>query len=94
MKAGFTTVSAVIAQSGGGVDIEDVIAERKQELEMFEEADIAVDTTVAEVPDEPMPAQVAATDPADAADPEDENEDAEDAAEASARVVPLRSANG
>jgi lambda family phage portal protein len=48
VKAGFTTVSAVIAATGGGVDIEDVIAERREELAMFDEADIEVDTTVAE----------------------------------------------
>ena len=29
--------------TGGGVDIEDVIAERKRELEMFDEADIDVE---------------------------------------------------
>ena len=46
VKAGFMTVSQVIAQTGGGVDIEDVIAERKEELAMFEAADIEVDTTV------------------------------------------------
>ena len=62
VRCGFTTVSAVIAQTGGGVDIEDVIAERKDELAKFEEAGIEVDTTVAETPDAPMPAP--ASDPA------------------------------
>jgi lambda family phage portal protein len=69
VKAGFTTVSAVIAATGGGVDIEDVIAERKEELELLEEAGIEVDTTVAEVvppaPINPKPAaddEPAATD--------------------------------
>ena len=82
VKAGFTTVSAVIAQSGGGVDIEDVIAERKQELEMFEEADIEVDTTVAEMQEAPEPAPVAK--------PEPEDDDDEEAAPVPARVLQMR----
>lgn len=86
VKAGFTTVSAVIAQSGGGVDIEDVIAERKQELEMFEEADIEVDTTVPEVPDAPeaTPAAVPAPEGVDPPDAE------ETAPPAPARVLQMR----
>ena len=53
VKAGFTTVSAVIAQTAGGVDVEDVIAERQRELEMFDAAGIDLDTTVEE-PVEPV----------------------------------------
>jgi capsid protein len=87
VKAGFTTVSAVIAQTAGGVDVEDVIAERKRELEMFDAAGIDLDTTVEEPvepiePAEPMgptPAQLA---PAEA---DDEDEDAQPA-----RIVNLR----
>lgn len=73
VRCGFTTVSAVIAQTGGGVDIEDVIAERQEELAMFEAAGIEVDTTVTEAapapgapaePDDPNTAdQAANTDP-------------------------------
>lgn len=48
VRAGFTTVSDVIRQTAGGLDIEDVIATRKRELEMFEQAGIDVDTTVEE----------------------------------------------
>jgi lambda family phage portal protein len=76
VKAGFTTVTAVIAQTAGGVDIEDVVAERKRELQMFDDAEIEVDTTV---PEEVQPApQPAAKAPA--ADPT--QNDAEDAAPA------------
>ena len=87
VKAGFMTVSHVIAMTSGGLDIEDVIAERKRELEMFEEADIEVDTTV---PDPVEAAATAAPQPApetaDAADAEPG--DTEDAAPA--RVVKMR----
>jgi capsid protein len=58
VQAGFTTVTDVIAQTAGGLDIEDVIATRTRELEMFEEADINVSTTVPDEP-EPMPASSA-----------------------------------
>jgi lambda family phage portal protein len=64
VRAGFTTTSAVIAATAGGVDIEDVIAERKLELEAFEEAGIKVDTTVA-----------AAAPPAPEGDDEGDDED-------------------
>jgi lambda family phage portal protein len=69
VKAGFTTVSAVISATAGGLDIEDVIAERKRELEMFEAADIDVDTTVEEPPE---PAAVAPAAPAETEESEDE----------------------
>lgn len=46
IKAGLTTLSDVIAQTGGGMDIEDVIATRRRELDMLQAADIEVDTTV------------------------------------------------
>jgi lambda family phage portal protein len=36
---------AVLAQTAGGLDIEDVIATRKRELQMFKDAGIEVDTT-------------------------------------------------
>jgi lambda family phage portal protein len=79
VRAGFTTTSAVIAATGGGVDIEDVIAERARELAMFEAAGIEVDTTVQEPPE---PAEQAA---APAAETEDDDE-----GEPPARVVKMR----
>jgi lambda family phage portal protein len=57
VKAGFTTVTDVIAQTAGGLDIEDVIATRKRELKMFEAAGIEVDTTVEEPPEPVEPAE-------------------------------------
>jgi capsid protein len=56
VRCGFTTVSDVIAATGNGRDIEDVIRERRRELDMLAAADIKVDTTVEEGP-EPAPAQ-------------------------------------
>jgi lambda family phage portal protein len=83
VKAGFTTVSAVIAQTAGGVDVEDVIAERKRELEMFEAADIDLDTTV----EEPMEsAEPTVTTAEQSEQPEDNEEDETPAA----RIFNLR----
>lgn len=78
IKAGLTTLTDVIAQTAGGLDIEDVIATRRRELDLLAEADIEVDTTVvdplemaeAKKPDAPLPGQGA--DPAAADDQNDE----------------------
>lgn len=40
VKAGFTTVSAVIAQTSGGEDLEDIVTARKSELEYMRENDL------------------------------------------------------
>ncbi len=86
VKAGFMTVTDVIALTGNGVDIEDVVATRKRELEMFDAADIHVDTTVEE------PAMAGASSdpstPTTTPDPMDGEGDTPDAAPA--RVVPMR----
>jgi lambda family phage portal protein len=44
VRCGFTTVSAVIAQTGSGQDLEDVIKERRRELDLMGAADIQTDT--------------------------------------------------
>lgn len=64
VKAGFTTVTDVIAATAAGKDVEDVIAQRKRELAMFKEAGIDLDTTVPE-----EPAQQESVAPAQAPDP-------------------------
>ena len=84
VRAGFTTVSAVIAQTAEGRDIEDVIAERRDELAMFAEAEIDVDTTVV-----PAPVASAPTVPAVPADEGDEPPD-DGASDSAARVVNIR----
>jgi lambda family phage portal protein len=78
IKAGLTTLTDVIAATAGGLDIEDVIATRKRELQMLKEAGIEVDTTVAEV--------VAPAPDAAPAEPDDDEE--EDAP--ASRVLPIR----
>ncbi len=75
VKAGFTTVTDVIAQYGDGRDIEEVLTTRRRELDMLEEADIEVDTTVEDPvelaqaksapPKEPVPPPEAEADPPD-----------------------------
>lgn len=47
VKAGFTTVSSVIAQTSGGDDLEDVMRTRHDELEYMDELDLAFDTSPA-----------------------------------------------
>ena len=44
VKAGFTTVGDVIAATGGGLDLEDVIEARQRELAMMKEAGLVFDT--------------------------------------------------
>jgi lambda family phage portal protein len=73
IKAGLTTLTDVIAATGGGMDIEDVVKTRKRELDMLKDAGIDVDTTVV-----PAGQLVAGQSPAAAApvdDPQDQNND-------------------
>ena len=79
IKAGLTTLTDVIAQTAGGLDIEDVIATRQRELKLLEEAGIEVDTTVLEPV---MP--VAPVAPVKQAEPEDDEDTP------AARVMPLK----
>jgi lambda family phage portal protein len=72
VRAGFISTTDVIAQTGGGMDVEDVVLTRKRELEMFAEAGIELDTTVLAAP-EPVAAMPAA--PAEVED-DDEADDA------------------
>jgi lambda family phage portal protein len=74
VKSGFTTVSAVIAASGGGTDLEDVIAERARELELFEAAGITLETTVPETPEPAEPAEPQAAEPDAGDDPKQDPE--------------------
>lgn len=90
VKAGFTTVSDVIAESGGGRDIEDVLEQRRRELDEMDALDLEFDTS----PDSYMPPEPATPESApvsapaspDTADTEDPT-DTEDRAKP--RVVSL-----
>jgi lambda family phage portal protein len=68
VRAGFITVTDVIAQTAGGLDIEDVIATRERELKMFKEHGIKVETTVEDPPKPQAPEPP----------PDDEDEDQEE----------------
>lgn len=62
VKAGFTTVTDVIAQTAGGLDIEDVLATRERELEMMEEHGLKFDTDPVTEDSTPPPAPSPPTD--------------------------------
>lgn len=62
VRAGFMTVSDVIAQTGGGTDAEDVFKSRRQELDLMDDLDLAFDTDVAQVDDKGK-VQVGAVEP-------------------------------
>ena len=71
IKAGLTTLTDVIAATGGGMDIEDVVATRRREIQMLDEAGIEVDTTV----QDPMAlAEAAKPDPAAPRETTDDDE--------------------
>ena len=57
VRCGFTTVSSVVAMTGGGIDVEDVISERRRELDLMADADLTfdTDTTEGEAPAAPVP---------------------------------------
>lgn len=84
VKAGFTTVTDVIAATANGADIEDVLQQRRRELDMMEELDLDFDTTYEE------PEEVAPTPAAVASAPEEKPDDGESEDRARARVVAMR----
>jgi lambda family phage portal protein len=93
VRAGFDTVSNVIAETANGRDLEDVIRERKRELEMIDEAGLTLTTDPAEILDR---GEALGTDPAEAADPEDPADDGTDKAAQPAQargVIPMRGKN-
>ena len=84
VKAGFTTVTKVIEQTGAGDDIEDVLEQRRAELDMLDDLDIPVDTT-------PVEAEVEASARPKPPEPDEEDDDEEEATnDPQARVVSLR----
>jgi len=75
IKAGFTTVSDVISQTGGGQDVEDVVTTRERELKLFEQADLVFDTSPEFYLEEGKPA------PAAPATPKQDGKDGKDDAD-------------
>ena len=71
IRNGFTTVGRVIAQTADGSDLEDILKERKQELEMMADLGLKFDTDPSTVKDpnvippaSPPPTDAAGNDPA------------------------------
>ena len=88
VRAGFMTIGDVIALTGGGKNLEDVLRARMKELELAEELGLKLDTDPAA--DAP-PASSAAAPAASNDDPADDAEDdPEDTVAPAARVVPMR----
>ena len=71
VKAGFLTVGDVIAATGGGRDLEDVLKDRRQELDMMADAGLQFDTDPA-IPADGQGATDLQADQQDAVDPEDQ----------------------
>jgi lambda family phage portal protein len=71
VKAGFTTVADVIAETGGGRDIEEVLKQRRRELDQMDEANLTFDTSPEnyEVKEEPAPVMATPSKPDDEAEP-------------------------
>jgi lambda family phage portal protein len=89
VRAGFTTITKVIDQTADGSDLEDIIEQRRAELDALEAADIPVDTTPTEAV-EPVPVEPTAQ-PDTEDDAEDNAEDdTEEEQQPAARVVALR----
>ncbi len=84
VKAGFTTVADVVAETAGGRDLEEVLDQRRRELDEMEEEGLVFDTS----PEAYMNAPTVGRPPAGAAPapvPQDEDEEP-----APQRVVSLR----
>jgi lambda family phage portal protein len=77
---GFKTVSDVVAETAGGQDIEDVLEQRRRELDLMAEYDLKFETE---------PAEVAPPAPVAAPPTPDDDEETDDEAERRVRVLSL-----
>jgi lambda family phage portal protein len=84
VMAGFTTVADVVAQTAGGLDLDEVLQQRRRELDEMEELGLTFDTSP-ENYEKPEPAP--APQPAAVPTPNDDETDDEPAA---SRVIALR----
>jgi lambda family phage portal protein len=91
IKAGFTTVSDVIAQTGGGQDVEDVITTRTRELALFKQAALVFDTSPEVYVAKEKPAPIAEPKPKkddkDGDDPPDKDDEESRTSEPQLRLV-------
>jgi lambda family phage portal protein len=86
IKAGFMTVSDVIAITGEGKDIEDVLRQRDRELKMMKDLGLIFDTSPEVYVAEEKPPPVAAPDP-DAGEPPDPDKEKDDNTSRNLRLV-------
>lgn len=63
VRSGFMTVGDVVAATGGGADLEDVLKARRRELDMMDRLDLVLDTNPAQVADSGKPVPPAGDDP-------------------------------
>ena len=77
VKAGFMTVSDVIAQTGGGQDAEDVFKARRKELDLMDSLGLKFTTTDTKAEDESPPEKPDGEDP-EKPDKDDETDDKND----------------
>jgi capsid protein len=93
VKAGFITVSDVIATTGGGQDVEDMVRQRVRELNMFEQAELEFDTSpsvyVKVAAPAPAPAAAKQQDDKDDPDPPDKDDDDAGTNEPRTRLVSI-----
>jgi len=82
IKAGFTTVTDVIAQTGGGQDIEDVLQQRDRELKLMDDLDLEFDTSPSVYVEEEKAAPAAAPEP-----PKPDKEEKESETERAQRML-------
>jgi len=89
IKAGIMTLSDVIAITGEGKDLEDVLRQRKRELQMMEDKGLVFDTSPEVYVKEEAPAAAPAPEPAaeDPPKPDDKQESKTD--DPPKRVVPF-----
>ena len=88
IKGGFKTVSDVISETGGGQDVEDMVRQRRRELDMFEQAELVFDTSPEVYVVEEKPAPVAGPKPKkDDADPPNKDDDESRTSEPQLRLV-------
>jgi len=91
IKAGFMTVSDVIAITGEGKDLEDVLRQRERELQMMEDKDLVFDTSPEVYVKEEAPAKAEAPPAKDGAVDDDGKEKVD--AEEDRRMRVVRSLN-
>jgi len=77
VRAGFTTVSDVIADTAGGMDAEDVFKSRAQELELMEELGLVFDSDPSQMTDKGQAQTTAAPDANAEVDPPPDGKDPE-----------------